>query len=174
MKETELKLIAELMKDARRSDRDLAKAIGASQPTVSRLRTKLEKEGIVREYAMIPNFHKLGFEILALTFVKVKSVLDPDRVEKIHAFVNERMKTTPFDIIMIEKGMGLGYDAVLVSFHKDYSCFMDFRNALRIHHLQDNTTDSFLVDLSDTERYLPLTLSVVARHLQSSKEEKKE
>ena len=174
MKETELKLIAELMKDARRSDRDLAKTIGASQPTVSRLRTKLEKEGIVQEYAMIPDFHKLGFEILALTFIKVRSVLDPNRVERVHAFVDERMKKTPFDIVMIEKGMGLGYDGVMISFHRDYSSFMDFRNFLRQYHLQDNTTDSFLVDLSDTKRYFPLTLSVLARHLRSSKEEKKE
>lgn len=37
MKDVELSLVAELLKDSRRSDRELAKAIGVSQPTVSRL-----------------------------------------------------------------------------------------------------------------------------------------
>ena len=60
MKEIELKLISELMKNSRRSDRDLAKAIGTSQPTVSRMIGKLEKEGIIKEYTMIPDFGKLG------------------------------------------------------------------------------------------------------------------
>jgi DNA-binding Lrp family transcriptional regulator len=32
MKDVELKLISELMKDSRRSDRELAKAIGVSSP----------------------------------------------------------------------------------------------------------------------------------------------
>ena len=174
MKETELKLIAELMKDARRSDRDLAKTIGVSQPTVSRLRTKLEKEGVVKEYTMIPDFHKLGYEILAVTFLKLRGSLNSDELEKVRAFTHERMKKTPFEIIMLERGMGVGYDGIVVSFHKDYSSYMDFRNFLRQYSSLENGTDSFLVDLSDTKRYLPLTLSVLARHLRSGKEEKKE
>ena len=36
VKDTEVKLISELMKDSRRSDRELAKTIGVSQPTISR------------------------------------------------------------------------------------------------------------------------------------------
>jgi DNA-binding Lrp family transcriptional regulator len=66
LKDTELKVISELMKNSRRSDRELAKAIGASQPTVSRIIKKLEKEKIIEEYTMIPNFSKLGYKILAL------------------------------------------------------------------------------------------------------------
>jgi DNA-binding Lrp family transcriptional regulator len=45
MKEVVLKLLAELLNDSRKSDRELAKAIGVSQPTVTRTRLKLEKEG---------------------------------------------------------------------------------------------------------------------------------
>jgi DNA-binding Lrp family transcriptional regulator len=43
MKETALKLIAELMKNSRRSDRELAKAVGVSQPTVTRTIKKLAR-----------------------------------------------------------------------------------------------------------------------------------
>ena len=42
LKDVELRLISELIKDSRRSDRELAKAIGVSQPTVSRVRVRLE------------------------------------------------------------------------------------------------------------------------------------
>ena len=75
MKEIELKLLSELMKNSRRSDRDLAKAIGVSQPTVTRIRSRLEKEGYIKEYTMIPDFSRLGYEILALTLIKLRKRL---------------------------------------------------------------------------------------------------
>ena len=46
MKDVELRVIRELIRDCRRSDRELAKPAGVSQPTVSRIRPRLEKEGI--------------------------------------------------------------------------------------------------------------------------------
>jgi Lrp/AsnC family leucine-responsive transcriptional regulator len=60
MREIEWKVLSELMKNAKISDRELAKKIGSSQPTVTRARRKLEKEGYIREYTVIPNFRKLG------------------------------------------------------------------------------------------------------------------
>jgi len=48
MKGIELKLVSELLKNSRRSDRDLAKTIEVSQPTVSRLLKKLKKDGIIK------------------------------------------------------------------------------------------------------------------------------
>jgi DNA-binding Lrp family transcriptional regulator len=48
IKNVKLELISERMKNSRRSDRDLAKAIGVSQPTVSRMIKKLENEGIIK------------------------------------------------------------------------------------------------------------------------------
>jgi DNA-binding Lrp family transcriptional regulator len=75
LKDLELRLISELMKNSRRSDRELARAIGASQPTVSRLIAKLEKMGVIKEYTMISNFSKLGFELLAVTLVKLRKLV---------------------------------------------------------------------------------------------------
>jgi len=53
LKDVELKSISELMKSSRRSDRELAKAIGVSQPTISRTIKRLEKEKLIKEYTMI-------------------------------------------------------------------------------------------------------------------------
>lgn len=83
MKDIELKLLSELMKDCRRSDRELAKAIGTSQPTVSRMISRLEKEGVIKEYTMIPDFSKVGLEIMALTSVKFEQPLREEKLKNL-------------------------------------------------------------------------------------------
>jgi len=82
MKDIELRLVSELMKNSRRSDRELARTLKISQPTVTRMRTRLEKEGIIKEYTMIPDFSKLGYHLIGITFIKLKKVLKPAEIEK--------------------------------------------------------------------------------------------
>ena len=82
MKDMELRLISELMKNSRRSDRELAKALRTSQPTVSRTIKKLEKEGYIKEYTAVPNFSKLGFQIMAFTLIKLKEGIPNNMIEK--------------------------------------------------------------------------------------------
>jgi DNA-binding Lrp family transcriptional regulator len=68
LKDIELKLISELMKNCRRSDRELSRAVGVSQPTVSRIIKKLEEEDVLGEYSTLPNLPKLGYGIIAVVF----------------------------------------------------------------------------------------------------------
>jgi DNA-binding Lrp family transcriptional regulator len=82
MKETELRLISELMKNSRRSDRELAKAIGVSQPTVSRTIQRLEKQCVIKEYTMIPDFTKIGYALLTVTLVKHREGPDSKQLEE--------------------------------------------------------------------------------------------
>jgi DNA-binding Lrp family transcriptional regulator len=71
LKPIDYKLLFELMKDSHRSDRQIAKALGVSQPTVTRRRGLLEKN-YIEGYTIIPKFGQIGFEIAALTFLKSK------------------------------------------------------------------------------------------------------
>lgn len=71
-----LKLLFALIKNSKRSDRDLAKILGFSQPTVTRLRKALEKEAI-EQYTIIPNLPYLDFDIIALTFSRTKELVHP-------------------------------------------------------------------------------------------------
>jgi len=71
-KELPQQLLGELLKNSKRSDRELAKILGVSQPTVTRARNRLEQNGTIQDYTIIPNFKEMGFEILAINFAKMR------------------------------------------------------------------------------------------------------
>ena len=169
MKNIELKLVCELMKNSRRSDRELAKVIGTSQPTVSRAISRLEKKGVIKEYTMIPDFTMLGYEIMALTFISINPKLNSQETDKARETARQLMKESPGNIIMLERGMGLQHSGVFISFHKNYSDYQSFMEMFK----QDSTSqayvhenvESFLIDLQDELHYRPLTLRVLGDHI---------
>ncbi len=166
MKEIERKLIYELMKNCRQSDSELAKAIGASQPTVTKTRRKLEKNGIIKEYALIPNFGKLGFDIMAFTFIRYRRELSDDEYHEVKKTAKKYERQFSTAYLMAVRGMGLGCDRAFVSFHEDYSSYT--RMLAQLRQLPFTTiTDmqSFLVSLKGMEHYQPLTLSIMANYL---------
>jgi len=174
LKEAELKLVVELMKNSRRSDRELAKATGLSQPTVSRLRMKLEKEGYIKEYTMIPDFEKLGYEILAITFVKLGKNLEPEQIDDARRIAKEDLEKWPFAVVMLERGLGLKYDGVIVAFYEDYVAYSKHMDVLKQYSfLETSEIESFLISLKDTVRYRPLTFKALAEHLLTWKQNKK-
>lgn len=173
MREIEWKILSELMKNAKISDRELAKKIGSSQPTVTRVRRKLEKEGYIREYTVIPNFRKLGYEILAVTLFKYKKRFDAEKIKKAKKILGESFKEGPFEIIMAERGMGGGYNAIMMSIHRDYESFTGLMSwAQQFYDLELGEFESFLVNLAGEVRYRPLTFSSLAKHLLKLKERK--
>lgn len=112
----DIKILFQLVKDSRQSDRQIAKALDVSQPTVTRRRTILEKQGLL-EYSAIPDVKKLGFEILAFTFGRWNLQEYPDtRVEQMKQFIAQNP-----NIIFISTGTGSGYDRIAISVHKDYA-----------------------------------------------------
>ena len=59
------RLLLEYLKDLSRSDRQIAKVLGASEATASRLKRRLVAEGLVYQFSVMPNFSKIGYEIMA-------------------------------------------------------------------------------------------------------------
>jgi DNA-binding Lrp family transcriptional regulator len=175
MKDVELRLIAELMKNSRKSDRELAKTIGVSQPTVTRARSKLEKEGIIREYTMIPDFNKVGFEIMAITFTRLTKEVTSEEVDELRRYSRELEKKDPGAILLAVNGMGLGFTRVFISFHKNYSSYMKTISRVKtIPYFDASHAESFLINLVDEPHFQPLTLSAIANYLLKAKEEKQE
>jgi len=150
------------MKGAKRSDREIAKIIGVSQPTVTRRRTLLEKEAI-DGYTVFPKWKKLGYEILALTFVKSKPILGlEDRYEAAHKKGKKWLMEHP-NIIMGGGCRGMGMDGFMISVHKSYSEFNQFMFKHK-RQLGDQVNDvqTFLVDLGGSELLKPLHLKYLA------------
>jgi len=115
MKEKDRSLLSELLKDSKRSDRELAKALGVSQPTVTRNRSRLVKDGVIREFTVIPDFVKMGYEIMAISLLKTRRPLNEPEVTK----------NCP-NVIFLAEGAGLGRDTVMISLHKNYTEYSRF------------------------------------------------
>jgi len=117
-KQKMIDLLYELMKDSKRSDRELAKVVGVSQPTITRMRKTLENLKYVREYTVIPEAEKLGFEVLALNFVNVKAEMPQE-------FKDWILKNPK--IVFAGFGEGAeGNSLLLVSLHKNFTDFSQF------------------------------------------------
>ena len=156
MKKRMLKLLFELMKNAKRSDREIAKIIGVSQPTITRMRQRLEKTAII-DYTVIPDWTALGFEIMAMTLVKAKG--SPDSIE-----VAKNWAANNPNVVLAAGGEGMGMDYSILSFHKnfsDYSRFVDNLKAEWAENLQD--LQSFLMTTGEERMVKPLSLKYLEK-----------
>jgi DNA-binding Lrp family transcriptional regulator len=166
LKEVEWKLVCELMKNSRRSDRELAKVLGVSQPTVSRTMKKLEKEGVIKEYTMIPDFAKLGFGIMSVEFATMKEQFPEEKLKEIRKEIRQTLWKDPMSMIVGMSGIGLNADKVVVAFHEDYSTYAEHLDKIKQHpYALADKVSSFLIDLTDKSQYLPLTLSSLADYI---------
>jgi DNA-binding Lrp family transcriptional regulator len=115
-KDMKNKLIVELLRNSKASDRTLAKKLGVSQPTITRTRTSLEREKLIRSYTIMPDWRKLGFDIIALTFVKMDpKVMSAELIGKVRDYANKFSNS-----FFASTGEGLGMTGVIMSLHKDY------------------------------------------------------
>jgi len=159
MKETMMKLLLELLKDSSRSDRKLAKILGVSQATVTRMRHKLVEERLIQEFTVIPDFVKLGYEIIAITCVKVKESMILELEEK----AKEYMMKTPNIIFAGGGAQGMGKNGVMISLHRNYS---DLSNFLTNHMIYwgENIEEHFTILVSLKERIVkPFSLKYITQ-----------
>jgi len=135
------KLLFELVKNSKRSDRELSKVLGVSQPTITRARTRLEKEKFIRQYTVFPDFAKIGFELVAFNFATLKPLQSSD-IEKMEKMRKEWAKENS-NVILEIGGEGLGANSLMISIHRNYTDFASFIAKYRTawaNYLQDLKT----------------------------------
>ena len=126
LKGIDYSIISELLKNSRISDRKLAKKVGVSQPTVTRRRAYVEKK-VSLDYTAIPNFGKLGFELMAFTFAGWNHKVYPDeKVPEAESFLSEHP-----NMLFVSTGRGLDSDRVCISLHKDYADYTRLMSEFR-------------------------------------------
>ena len=148
MKEQNKKLLAEFLKNSKRSDRELARVLNSSQPTITRARQKLEREGLIKGYTIVADWRKLGFEIMAFTFVKMRPEI---RSEEMLRKVKQYSAKFPF-AIYVAFGEGFGMTGVIIALHRSYGEYMHDLSLFRIEW-KDYVEDvkSFITVLGESE-----------------------
>jgi len=124
MKERARLLLLELIKNSKRSDREISKALKVSQPTVTRLRKKLEKKAIAN-YTVVPDFPMLGYELMAFTLLSSAGA-KPDVIERAKEWAKKRP-----NILFASQGEGMNMSGVMISLHKSFGEFSKFMLELR-------------------------------------------
>jgi DNA-binding Lrp family transcriptional regulator len=69
--EIDRKVLKELLKDSKRSQRELAKAIGVSTATVINHIARLESAGVVKDYTIMVDWERLGYELTVIVEITV-------------------------------------------------------------------------------------------------------
>jgi len=147
-KELPQQLLRELLKNSKRSDRELAKVLDVSQPTITRYRHKLEKAGIIQDYTIVPDFRKMGFELFALTLVKFRpEFLTPEIMEE----AKKEAANFP-DAIFLSTGEGLDANFVIISLNRNFTEYHSRLNRMRLQW-KDVIEDfqSFIVSIGEGE-----------------------
>ena len=151
MRQREKQVLIELLKNAKLSDRDLAKKITpkASQSSVTRIRNKLEKK-IIKGYHAEVNLPMLNLKIMILTFCRCR---EPN--EKFFKLLKAFIKVHP-SIIFVTSGEGMDKTKLIISLHEDIKEYLDLTREMRdkfnmfvsgIDHFIVST-DSFIKPLS--------------------------
>lgn len=165
LKDIDYRILAELMKNSKMSDRKLAKILGVSQPTVTRRRARMERD-LIDGYTAIPKWEKLGYGIIAFTFVKtVQSLGTKEKYKPAMSRGKEWLMKHP-NIIMSGGCRGMGVSGFIMSVHKSYSDLDDFL-ADHKRELGDMFTDiqTVLVNLGGSQILKPLHLKYLAEKL---------
>ncbi len=158
LKPIDYKLLFELMKDSHRSDRQLAKALGVSQPTVTRRRAMLEKN-YIDGYTIIPKFGQIGFEIAAFTFLKskLKQKTGKEKEEALKK-LKEWYMNQP-NVVLVQDGRGMGWDAICISLHQNFSDFAAFIRA------QDSELSEWIIESQTFHADLKPGIAIKPFHL---------
>ena len=168
LKKVDFKILAGLMKNAKISDRKLADNIGVSQPTITRRRAFLEEE-LSLHYTAIPDFSKIGMEIMAFHYStwKPKSYETLSKMEDFQKRVDKWISDHS-NIIFASSGQGLGMSRTFITIHHDYSDLVKFKaeagNDWGQHFGQYET---FIVSLKSDKVKRHPTFKYLADYIQS-------
>lgn len=155
-----VRLLFEMLKNSRRSDRDLAKVLGVSQPTVTRTRQRLERE-YIRSYTLVPLLDKVGYEIIALTFFKSKTY-EQGKIEKMISNA-KKWCARQANVVFAADGEGLGKDTVIVSLHRSYASYAEFMRQFTVDWASFVTdVQSFLVSVKNGVPLKPFDLKYLS------------
>ena len=125
MKDVDYYLLVEFLRNSRRSDRQMGKDLGISQPTVTRRRGILENT-VIEEYTAIPKFAHIGFELAAFTLMKTNLNCRRGKEREEALWEMKDWFKDQLNVLVVAQGNGMGWDAICLSFHENYTDYAEF------------------------------------------------
>jgi hypothetical protein len=163
-------LLLSLWRTAAEAIENWGKQLEPLNPPLAERLPGWRERGVIKEYTVIPDFVKLGYQIMAFTFFNLRKSLTPAEVLEARRIAKDDMRAAPSEMVIFQRGLGLEHDAVVVSFHKDYSDYLEFKKlSERYAFLDIGNTESFIVDLNDEVSYRSLTFANLAIHVLEQK-----
>jgi DNA-binding Lrp family transcriptional regulator len=162
LKSVDYELLFEMLKNARRSDRELAKILEVSQPTVSRRRVYVEKH-LIDGYTAVPKWESLRYCLFVMTFTKIKEAV---ATRKEYASVRKKglkwLRNQP-NVIMSGGCRGREADAFMISIHQTYGDYDEFMRNFRLEwgDIIENS-DSVIANLCGQEVVKPFHFKYLA------------
>jgi hypothetical protein len=113
--------------------------------------------------------------LVAISFPKLQHSLTLEEAEEAKKTGGKLVLDSFPEFIVAERGRGLGYHAVFISFHRSYQAYIDYMDNLKkMKFLEFPEFESFLISLDDKIHFRYLTLSTLAKCVMQLKEEQEE
>jgi DNA-binding Lrp family transcriptional regulator len=139
------KLLGELLKDSKRSYRELARAIGVSAATVINHVQRLESAGVIKDYTVRLDHERLGYELTVITEITVSKGKLLETEEEIAKISNA---CAVYDVTGLT-------DAMVVAKFKSRSDLSDFtKKLLAMPYVERTNTHVVLTTMKEDFRML--------------------
>ncbi len=139
------KLLGELLKDSKRSYRELAKAIGVSAATVINHVQRLESAGVIKDYSVRLDHERLGYELTVITEITVSKGKLLETEEEIAKISNA---CAVYDITGLT-------DAMVIAKFKSRSDLSDFtKKLLAMPYVERTNTHVVLTTMKEDFRMI--------------------
>jgi len=85
--------------------------------------------------------------------------------------IKQTSKMMPIPVVMLERGMGIESDGLIISYHENYASLTQLHELLGKQGFLDvDRMRSFLVSLQDVVRFVQLTFSLIADYVSRMEE----
>ncbi|MEM3405898.1 MAG: Lrp/AsnC family transcriptional regulator [Candidatus Pacearchaeota archaeon] len=136
----EKEVLKELLINCKVSDQEIARKLKTSRPTIFKIRKRLEKENIIKEYIPRINLEKFNLNVQMTILYKWKDYSNKKELEKLINFI----KSSP-EIIFFSESLDISKKInIIISFHENLEECENFLNKIK-DGMKNNIEDMEIV-----------------------------
>lgn len=125
----------------------------------------MEKEGYIKEYTIIPQFEKLGFQIMSFTLAKLKKQVSEDTIMETRKELRKTIPREHVSTILTMRGIDLSANYMISAFHESYDAYLRFLDLIRRQPILEVTETRTCIASLTENQFRPLTFSALAEYV---------